>query len=107
MTGAYSEHAKTEQYTQRRGAWGDAHRAAGTHRANRTGRTRSRTALTLRKTARGVFVLGCLQLERPWLPHGVLLPKGYRPEQVLPNYMPEYAGVFGGSYTKPEQNIGA
>ena len=34
VTGAYSEHAKTKKYTQRRGAWGGAHRAAGTHRAN-------------------------------------------------------------------------
>ena len=29
VTGACSEHAKTKKYTQRRGAWGDAHRAAG------------------------------------------------------------------------------
>jgi hypothetical protein len=29
VTGAYSEHAKAKRYTQRRAAWGDAHRAAG------------------------------------------------------------------------------
>ena len=29
VTGAYSEHAKTKRYEQRRSAWGDAHRAAG------------------------------------------------------------------------------
>ena len=34
VTGAYSEHAKAKRYTQRRAAWGDAHRAAG-----RTART--------------------------------------------------------------------
>ena len=31
VPGAYSEHAKTKRCTQHRGAWGDAHRAAGTH----------------------------------------------------------------------------
>ena len=29
VTGAYSEHAKTKRYEQRRSAWGYAHRAAG------------------------------------------------------------------------------
>jgi hypothetical protein len=36
VTGAYSEHAKTKKYTQRRGAWGGAHRAAGTHQRGHT-----------------------------------------------------------------------
>ena len=40
VMGTYSEHAQTKRYTQRRGAWGDAHRAAGTHRANGTSRKR-------------------------------------------------------------------
>jgi hypothetical protein len=40
VAGAYSEHAKTKRYTQRRGAWGDAHRAAGKHCANDTSRKR-------------------------------------------------------------------
>jgi hypothetical protein len=40
-----SEHAKTKRYTQRRGAWGDAHRAAGTHRANGTSRKRHHPVL--------------------------------------------------------------
>ena len=42
---AYSEHAKTKRYTQRRGAWRDAHRAAGTHRANDTRRKRGHAVL--------------------------------------------------------------
>ena len=42
VTGAY---AKAKRYTQRRAAWGDAHRAAGTHRANGTSRKRSHRAL--------------------------------------------------------------
>ena len=45
VTGAYSEHAKTKRYTQRRAAWGDAHRAAGTRRANGTSRKRNHRAL--------------------------------------------------------------
>ena len=45
VTGAYSEHAKAKRYTQRRAAWGDAHRAAGTHRANGTSRKRNHRAL--------------------------------------------------------------
>ena len=45
VTGAYSEHAKAKRYTQRRAAWGDAHRAAGTHRANGTSRKRNRARL--------------------------------------------------------------
>jgi hypothetical protein len=45
VTGAYSEHAKTKRYTQRRAAWGDAHRAAGTHRANGTSRKCNHRAL--------------------------------------------------------------
>jgi hypothetical protein len=44
VTGAYSEHAKAKRYTQRRAAWGDAHRAAGTHRANGTSRKRNHRA---------------------------------------------------------------
>jgi hypothetical protein len=40
-----SEHAKAKRYTQRRAAWGDAHRAAGTHRANGTSRKRNHRAL--------------------------------------------------------------
>ena len=48
MTGAYSEHAEAKRYTQRRGAWGDAHRAAGTHRTNGTSRKRSHTVRTRR-----------------------------------------------------------
>jgi hypothetical protein len=45
VTGAYSEHAKMKRYEHRREAWGDAHRAAGTHRANDTSRKRGHTAL--------------------------------------------------------------
>ena len=45
VTGAYSEHAKAKRYTQRRAAGGDAHRAAGTHRANGTSRKRNRARL--------------------------------------------------------------
>jgi hypothetical protein len=45
VTGAYSEHAKAKRYTQRRAGWGDAHRAAGTHRANGTSRKRGHRAL--------------------------------------------------------------
>ena len=45
MTGAYSEHAETKRCTQRRVAWGDAHRAVGTHRANGTSRKRNHRAL--------------------------------------------------------------
>jgi hypothetical protein len=46
VTGAYSEHAKAKRYypvhaAPRRAAWGDAHRAAGTHRANGTSRKRN------------------------------------------------------------------
>ena len=51
MTGAYSEHAKAKRYTQRRAAWGDAHRAAGTHRANGTSRKRNHRALPRRARA--------------------------------------------------------
>jgi hypothetical protein len=36
-----SEHAKAKRYAQRRAAPGDAHRAAGTHRANGTSRKRN------------------------------------------------------------------
>jgi hypothetical protein len=45
VTGTYSELAKTKRHTQRRAAWGDAHRAAGTHRANGTSRKRHHRAL--------------------------------------------------------------
>jgi hypothetical protein len=43
VAGAYSEHAKTKRHVQRRSAWGDAHRAAGTHRTHDTSRKRSHT----------------------------------------------------------------
>ena len=46
VTGAYSEHAKTERYMQRRAAWGDAHCAAGTHRADGTSRKRNHRPLS-------------------------------------------------------------
>ena len=45
VTGAYSEHAKKKRYEHRREAWGDAHRAAGTHRENGTSRRRGHRAL--------------------------------------------------------------
>ena len=45
VTGAHSEHASTKRYTQRRSAWSDEHRAAGTHRANGTSRKRKHKAL--------------------------------------------------------------
>ena len=45
VTGAYSEHAKKKRYEHRREAWGDAHRAAGTHRENGTSRKRGHRAL--------------------------------------------------------------
>jgi hypothetical protein len=44
VTGAYSEHAKKKRYEHRREAWGDAHRAAGTHRENDTSRKRPQDA---------------------------------------------------------------
>ena len=44
-SGAYSEHAKKKRYEHRREAWGDAHRAAGTHRENGTSRKRGHRAL--------------------------------------------------------------
>ena len=43
--GAFSEHAKKKRYEHRREAWGDAHRAAGTHRENGTSRKRGHRAL--------------------------------------------------------------
>ena len=45
VTGAYSEHAKKKRYEHRCEAWGDAHRAAGTHRENGTSRKRGHRAL--------------------------------------------------------------
>jgi hypothetical protein len=45
VAGACSEHAKAKRYTQRRAAWGDAHPAAGTHRANGTSRKCNHRAL--------------------------------------------------------------
>jgi hypothetical protein len=44
-TNCQCEHAKAKRYTQRRAAWGNAHRAAGTHRANGTSRKRNHPAL--------------------------------------------------------------
>jgi hypothetical protein len=43
--GAYSEHAKMKRYEHRREAWGDARRAAGTHRENDTSRKRGHRTL--------------------------------------------------------------
>ena len=45
VTGANSEHAKKKRYEHRREAWGDAHRAAGTHRENDSSRKRGHRTL--------------------------------------------------------------
>jgi hypothetical protein len=54
VTGAYSEHAKKKRYEHRREAWGDAHRAAGTHRENDTSRKRGHAAARHERGPAGV-----------------------------------------------------